>query len=227
MRNLSINSDVDYLDTWRAMEKLVDLGLVKSIGLSNFNSEQVDRVVNESRIKPVLNQVECSPTVNQKKLTAFCKERGVTIVAYCPLASQKFRDRDEVKAIAAKYNKTNAQICLRYLVNVQTNSPSKEFLMQSISLDCLFLRLSWEWCRFQSQPMKIECWRTLAFSISSCPRKTHKWWIRYIRASVWLNYLMLSTQNTGPSAWNTSSWTLIILKFNYPSITSSLSYHNN
>lgn len=99
------------------MENLVDLGLVKSIGLSNFNSEQVARVVNESRIKPVSNQVECSPMVNQKKLTAFCREREVAVVAYCPLARQHFRDRDEVKRIAAKYNKSTAQICLRYLVN--------------------------------------------------------------------------------------------------------------
>lgn len=107
---------MDYLETWRAMEKLVDLGLVKSIGLSNFNSEQVDRVVNESRIKPVSNQVECSPLINQKKLTAFCKEREVIIVAYCPLARQQFNTRKEVQDIAIKYNKTPAQICLRYLV---------------------------------------------------------------------------------------------------------------
>lgn len=107
------------MDTWRAMEKLVDLGLVKSIGLSNFNSEQVDRVVNESRIKPVSNQVECSPIINQKKLTAFCKEREVVVVAYCPLARQQLAGRKEVKDIAAKYNKTPAQICLRYLVGTK------------------------------------------------------------------------------------------------------------
>lgn len=51
------NSNVDYVDTWKAMERLVDLGLVKSIGISNFNSEQIQRVLNVARIKPVLNQV--------------------------------------------------------------------------------------------------------------------------------------------------------------------------
>lgn len=50
-------SDVDYLDTWKAMEKLVDLGLVKSIGVSNFNSQQTDRLLANCRIKPVTNQV--------------------------------------------------------------------------------------------------------------------------------------------------------------------------
>lgn len=116
MNALIINSDVDYLDTWRAMEKLVDLGLVKSIGLSNFNSEQVDRTVNESRIKPVSNQVECSPIINQKQLTAFCKEREVVIIAYCPLARHQLNNKEGIKQLAAKYNKTPAQICLKYLV---------------------------------------------------------------------------------------------------------------
>lgn len=51
-------SDVDYLDTWKAMERLVDLGLVKSIGISNFNTQQIDRVLANCRIKPVNNQVK-------------------------------------------------------------------------------------------------------------------------------------------------------------------------
>lgn len=106
------------------MERLVDLGLVKSIGLSNCNSEQVDRVVNESKIKPVTNQVECSPMVNQKKLTAFCKERDVVIVGYSPLGqpnpakkNPEFLFSEKTKKIADKHNKTPAQIVLRYLVS--------------------------------------------------------------------------------------------------------------
>lgn len=50
-------SDVDILDTWRAMEKLVELGLTKSIGVSNFNSEQLSRLLANCTIKPVQNQV--------------------------------------------------------------------------------------------------------------------------------------------------------------------------
>ena len=56
-------SDADYLDTWKEMEKLVDQGLAKSIGLSNFNSEQLERVLANARIKPVTNQV-CSRCQN-------------------------------------------------------------------------------------------------------------------------------------------------------------------
>lgn len=50
-------SDIDYLDTWKEMERLVDLGLVKSIGVSNFNSQQIERLLAHCRIKPVVNQV--------------------------------------------------------------------------------------------------------------------------------------------------------------------------
>jgi diketogulonate reductase-like aldo/keto reductase len=55
--NRLIFSDVDYVDTWKAMEECVKQGLTKSIGLSNFNSEQIQRVLDAATIKPVVNQV--------------------------------------------------------------------------------------------------------------------------------------------------------------------------
>jgi len=119
-------SDADYLDTWKEMEKLVDQGLAKSIGLSNFNSEQLERVLANARIKPATNQVECHPYLNQKKLVEFCTSKGVTITAYSPLGSPdrpwakpddpQLLDDPKVKAVAEKYSKTPAQILLRYQV---------------------------------------------------------------------------------------------------------------
>lgn len=116
-------SDIDYLDTYKAMEKLVKSGLVRSIGVSNFNSEQLLRIIENCEIKPVTNQVECSPAINQKKLTAFCKKHDVTLTAYTPLGrpnpeEQKpdFLYASKVKAIAEKYKKTTPQVVLRYLV---------------------------------------------------------------------------------------------------------------
>jgi aldehyde reductase len=122
-------SDVDYLDTWKAMEKLVDLGLVKSIGISNFNSEQITRVLENCRIKPVVNQVECSPCLNQKKLTKFCKERDIVIVAYSPLSRPHYYEKDHslpkpallderVAEVGKKYKKSPGQIVLRYLIEL-------------------------------------------------------------------------------------------------------------
>lgn len=103
------------------------LGLTKSIGLSNFNSEQIDRVLSIAQIKPVTNQVECHPNLNQKKLRDFCASRGIAITAYSPFGSparpwakpgdpKVVFDAPEIVNIGAKYGKTPAQVILRYLV---------------------------------------------------------------------------------------------------------------
>ncbi|XP_037946115.1 1,5-anhydro-D-fructose reductase-like [Teleopsis dalmanni] len=120
-------SNVDYVDTWQAMEKLVDLGLVRGIGLSNFNSDQIQRVLDIARIKPVVNQVECHPGFNQKKLIEFCKRNNIVVTAYCPLARPKpaqqwppFLYDGTAQKLAEKYGKTSAQICLRYLIQIGT-----------------------------------------------------------------------------------------------------------
>lgn len=117
--------DIDYVDTYKAMEKLVKKGLVKSIGVSNFNSEQIDRVLEVCEIKPVVNQVEAHPMLNQKKLIQFCKERDIILSAYCPVARPKPAEKkpdflygEEMAKLIKKYNKTGPQISLKYLVSI-------------------------------------------------------------------------------------------------------------
>ncbi|XP_031621522.1 1,5-anhydro-D-fructose reductase-like [Contarinia nasturtii] len=120
-----LTADVDYLDTWHAMEKLVESGRVRSIGLSNFNSEQTERVLSNSKIKPVTNQVECHPNLNQRKLIEFSAARNITITAYSPLGRPSTTSSNgknlaisdpKVLELGKKYNKTPAQIILRYTV---------------------------------------------------------------------------------------------------------------
>lgn len=121
-------ADTDYLETWEGMEDCVNQGYAKSIGVSNFNSEQIDRLVKNAKIKPVVNQVEVNPNVNQKKLIKFCKDREIIITGYCPLGRSEeagLRGLPEstildpkVAEIAEKYNKTPAQVVLNYLVNI-------------------------------------------------------------------------------------------------------------
>lgn len=123
-----LSTDTDYLETWKGMEECCRQGLARSIGLSNFNSEQITRLLAAAKIKPVNNQVEMNINLNQKQLTEFCKNRGITITAYSPLGrpgaatSEKqipnFLENSKVIEIAKKLNKTPAQIALRFLIQL-------------------------------------------------------------------------------------------------------------
>ncbi|CAL8077539.1 unnamed protein product [Orchesella dallaii] len=119
-------SDVDYVDTWKALEECVKQGLVKSIGISNFNSQQIERILSSATIKPAVLQVECHPYLNQKKLLELCKSKGITVTAYSPLGSPdrpwakpddpKLLDDPKLVELSKKLNKSPAQIILRWQV---------------------------------------------------------------------------------------------------------------
>ncbi|KAJ2942944.1 hypothetical protein O0L34_g15134 [Tuta absoluta] len=122
-----LDMKIDYLETWRAMEKALEQGLTKAIGVSNFNEEQLGRLIQHAKVKPVVNQVEINPTLTQYKLVEFCNQHSVQPVAYTPFgllseARPEFIGKDVIKTdprlgeIAAKYGKTKAQIALRYLI---------------------------------------------------------------------------------------------------------------
>jgi len=113
-------------DTYLAMEKLVEKGLVKSIGVSNFNSKQIEDVLSVCKIKPVTNQVECQPYLGQEKLKKFCEERGIFLTAYSPLGSPdrpwakpddpKLLEDSRLVSMGQKYGKSVAQILLRWQI---------------------------------------------------------------------------------------------------------------
>lgn len=128
-------SEVDFCDTWEAMEQLVCSGKVRSIGVSNFNKTQLERLLSTASIKPVTNQVECNPGFTQRTLIEFCRGLDITVTAFSPMGRANRSDSssrvtasvltdDTVTAIGAKYGKSNAQIVLRYLVSVSSNSPN-------------------------------------------------------------------------------------------------------
>lgn len=121
-------ADTDYLETWKGMEECVKLGLAKSIGVSNYNSQQLERTLANCVIKPVVNQVEVHPNLNQKKLISFCKERDVVVTGYAPLGRVERAGQPgfpqptlldpKVKEIGDKYGKTPAQVVLNYLISL-------------------------------------------------------------------------------------------------------------
>lgn len=109
-------SDEDNLRIYRVLEKLVDEGRINTIGVSNFSIAQLDYLLKHARIKPAINQIEVHPGYWNEDLVDFCKKNNVLVQAWSPL----FRTSDEYRNIlidiGKKYQKSWAQVVIRYLV---------------------------------------------------------------------------------------------------------------
>ena len=144
-----VDTEVTLEDTWRAMEALVEEGLVKHIGVSNFSLTQVEDVLSWAKIKPVVNQIELHPLLAQRKLLGVCSRKGVRCVGYSPLGHSKtdLLEHPEVLRVASEVNKSPAQVLLRWNVQrgvaVIPKAGSEPHVKENI--DGLFeWRLSWD-----------------------------------------------------------------------------------
>ena len=104
-----------YKEAWRALEHLYKEGRVKAIGVSNFQIHHLEDLLKDAEIKPVINQIELHPYLSQKDVREFCKENDIQVEAWSPLmAGNGLLENDVLKEIAKKYNKTAAQVVLRW-----------------------------------------------------------------------------------------------------------------
>jgi len=146
--------NTDHVAIWKAMEQQVDDGLTKAIGISNFNKQQITRILENARIPPCSLQIELHAYHQQNELVDFCKKYNIVVTAYSPLGNpgltnflNKFGKKVElpnilknptVNAIAVKYNKTPAQILLKHIVQrgicAIPKSTNPERLRQNIDI---------------------------------------------------------------------------------------------
>lgn len=103
-----------YVETWKALTHLYKGGRVKAIGVSNFQIHHLEDIIRETGVIPAVNQVEFHPYLTQKPLLAFCKDQGIQLEAWSPLAQGALTSHPVLEEIGAKYGKSASQVILRW-----------------------------------------------------------------------------------------------------------------
>lgn len=152
-----LDMETDHVSTWKVMEECQKEGLIRNLGLSNFNEHQIKCIMEMATIKPQVLQVEVHALCQQEALRKFCTEHNITVTAYAPLGSpgapnhfaKKYQfslaeslpdmiTHPKMVELAEKYNKTVAQILLRFLVQqnivVIPKTTSEERLNENINI---------------------------------------------------------------------------------------------
>ncbi|WP_307044901.1 aldo/keto reductase [Agromyces ramosus] len=127
-----------YVDTWRALIRLQQEGRVRSIGVANFHTHHVERIVDETGVTPAVNQVELHPWLPQAAVRAFDAARGIRTEAWSPLARGRVLGTPLLDDLAAKHDRTPAQVVLRWHVQlgnvVIPKASSRERLAENLDV---------------------------------------------------------------------------------------------
>lgn len=149
-------TDMPLTATWSAMERTVDSGLVRQVGVSNFSAAKLDLLLAGARIRPVVNQIECHPYLQQRRLIDFCQRNRIDVTAYSPLGSPDRPDRlkqdgeptlmrePTVLRLAEQYRASPAQVLLGWAIDkgiiVIPKSSSPERLKENLEAADMHLK---------------------------------------------------------------------------------------
>lgn len=129
--------------SWRTLEEIHAGGKARAIGVSNYTIKHLEQLLAECSVRPAVNQVELHVYLQQPELLAYCKEQGIVVEAYSPLAHGHDLDNPVLKEIGRRYRKTPAQIMLRWCVEVGTiplpKSTHADRIHQNIDIFDFFL----------------------------------------------------------------------------------------
>jgi diketogulonate reductase-like aldo/keto reductase len=127
------------IEVWKAFEEIYKSGRAKSIGVSNFNVAELQQLMDNTEVVPAVNQIKFHIGDTKEDITQFCEDNGILIEAYSPLATGRILDNKEIKAMADRYGKTVAQICIRYTLQRGTitlpKSVHEEYILQNADVD--------------------------------------------------------------------------------------------
>lgn len=112
-------------EAWRALEDAYNEGKLKAIGVSNFQIEDIESLMETAKIKPMVNQILCHISNTPLELIDYCQKNDITVEAYSPIAHGEILDQPEIKVIADKYGVSVPQLCVRYTVQLGTVSLPK------------------------------------------------------------------------------------------------------
>lgn len=120
-----------FVETWEALEKALESGKVRGIGVSNFNQNHLEELIANSSVVPALNQIELHPGLQQRELSSFNASAGIATEAWSPLARGRFNDNETLLGIAYKHSRSISQVILRWqielgnLVIPKTSNPDR------------------------------------------------------------------------------------------------------
>lgn len=103
---------------WKALEDAYNEGKLKAIGVSNFQIEDLESLMETSKVKSMVNQVLCHISNTPLELIEFCQKSNIAVEAYSPIAHGEILNQPEIKAIADKYGVTVPQLCIRYTLQL-------------------------------------------------------------------------------------------------------------
>lgn len=127
-------------ESWKALEKVHSEGLAKNIGVSNFDVQQLNDLLDMAHVRPVVNQIEFHPFIyeTQKPIIEFCRNNGITVEAYSPLSRGKALDHQKVAEVAKNIGKTNGQVMLRWAIEHGTvpipKTSHKERMIENLGI---------------------------------------------------------------------------------------------
>lgn len=127
------------LQVYKALEEAYEEGIIKAIGVSNFDVLDLKNIIDNANIKPMVNQIEFNIYHKPWDIIEFCQKEGIVVEAYSPIALAKKIESDKIKKMARKYNATISQLCLQFAIQHNTVTISKtthkEFMKENLFIN--------------------------------------------------------------------------------------------